>query len=253
MFKIFGREPTLILQSISALLAVVVTFGLPGLSATQAALIVAALSAAVGVVNAVLVRPIAPAAFTGLVAALAALVAGYGLDVAQQTVGAVQVAVVAVLALITRNQVSPVADPQPTAREQDRELGFARPVLLASVVAVLAVIGLAVPALANGTGYCTLAGGRTNFAVYERSENWISDVTVNSVAQLAKAGSTWQTYTPDGALIDQGGFVSAPIDGDGYWNYVWSRHPNSMPNVERVRFVAKQASNGDTCVTNVYI
>jgi len=53
------REPTLWLQTISALLAVLVTFGFTGLSATQAALIVAALSAVIGAVNAVVVRPVA--------------------------------------------------------------------------------------------------------------------------------------------------------------------------------------------------
>jgi len=96
--KIFGREPTLYIQALSALLGVAVTFGLPGLSATQAAAIVAVLTAATTAVNAALVRPVAPAAFTGLVTALAVLVAAYGLDVSQETVGAVQVAVVGVLA-----------------------------------------------------------------------------------------------------------------------------------------------------------
>ncbi|GLY21711.1 hypothetical protein [Micromonospora sp. NBRC 101691] len=111
--KVFGREPTLYIQAISALLGVFVTFGLPGLSATQAAAIVAVLSAVLAAVNAAMVRPVAPAAFTGLVTALAVLVAAYGLDVSQETVGAVQVAVVGVLALLTRTQVSPSADPAP--------------------------------------------------------------------------------------------------------------------------------------------
>lgn len=116
--KIFGREPTLVLQAISALLAILVSVGIPGLSAEQAALIIAALSAVIGGVNAVLVRPIAPAAFTGLVAAAFSLFAGYGLDVSQGTVGAIQVAVVTVLALLTRGQVTPKADPQPTTEDQ---------------------------------------------------------------------------------------------------------------------------------------
>lgn len=105
--KIFGREPTLAIQALSALLGVAVTFGLPNLSATQAAAIVAVMSGVLAVVNAVAVRPVAPAAFTGLVTAVAVLVAAYGLEVSQETVGAVQVAVVGVLALLTRAQVSP--------------------------------------------------------------------------------------------------------------------------------------------------
>jgi hypothetical protein len=111
MFRVFGREPTAVLQAVSALLAVLVTFGFDGLSAKQAALIVAVLAAGIGVVNAVLVRPVTPAAFTAFVAALAALLTGYGLELSQELVGAVQVAVVAVLALVVRNQVTPAADP----------------------------------------------------------------------------------------------------------------------------------------------
>lgn len=109
----FRREPTLYLQALSAVLAVLVTFGFDGLSATQAGLIVALVSAAIGVVNAVTTRPITPAAFTTLVAAAAALLTSYGLGLSQELVGAVQVAVVAVLTLLVRGQVTPAADPRP--------------------------------------------------------------------------------------------------------------------------------------------
>ncbi|GIJ10720.1 hypothetical protein ACFFMR_18820 [Micromonospora andamanensis] len=114
--KIFGREPTLWIQALSAFLGVAVTFGVPGLSATQAAAIVAATSAVFAAINAALVRPVAPAAFTGLVTAFAVLVAAYGLDVSQETVGAVQLTVVAVLALLTRTQVTPASDPRQSIR-----------------------------------------------------------------------------------------------------------------------------------------
>lgn len=114
--KIFGREPTLVIQAISALLGVIVTFGIDGLSAIQAAAVVAVLTAVTTAINAAAVRPVAPAAFTGLVTALAVLVAAYGLNVSQETVGAVQVAVVGVLALLTRNQVTPAADPRQSIR-----------------------------------------------------------------------------------------------------------------------------------------
>lgn len=105
--RIFGREPTLWLQAIAAVLGLAVTFGLDGLSAEQAALWVAALTALVAAVNAALVRPVAPVAFTGLVAAVAALAAAYGLDATAEQVGMVQAVVVAVLALLTRAQVEP--------------------------------------------------------------------------------------------------------------------------------------------------
>lgn len=114
--KLFGREPTLWLQAISGILGIGVALALPGLSAEQAALIIAALSALIGVLNAMLVWPPAPAAFTGFIAALAALAAGYGFEVSQEVVGAVQAATVVILGLITRNQVTPKEDARPDAQ-----------------------------------------------------------------------------------------------------------------------------------------
>lgn len=108
-------EPTLVLQTISALLAVVVTFGLPGLSNEQAGLIVAALAAVFGVWNALHVRPVGPAAFQTLVTVGAALLTAYGLNLSQELIGAVQVLVVALVAMATRTQVTPNVDPAPTA------------------------------------------------------------------------------------------------------------------------------------------
>jgi hypothetical protein len=110
--KIFGREPTLIIQSISALLAIGVAVGLPGLTRDTSTLIVAVLVAVLGAVNAAVVRPVAPGAFVGLVAAGAALLAGYGLELSQELVGSVSAAVVVLLALLTRGQVTPNADPK---------------------------------------------------------------------------------------------------------------------------------------------
>ena len=111
--KIFGREPTLIIQTMSAVLSVVVALGVPGLDAKQAALIIAVITAGFALVNAIVVRPIAPAAFIAFIGAGAALLAGYGLELSQQLVGSITVATVAVLALLTRGQVTPVADPRP--------------------------------------------------------------------------------------------------------------------------------------------
>lgn len=99
-------EPTLILQFVSAALSLVVALGF-GLTSDQAALIVAAITAVFGVVNAVMVRPIAPAAFTALVGALAALAAGFGFHLPDAVVAAVTGLVLTGLALLTRGQVSP--------------------------------------------------------------------------------------------------------------------------------------------------
>lgn len=109
--RILGREPTLYLQAIAAVLGLAMTFGWDKLTAEQAALWVAMLTAVVTAVNAALVRPVAPVAFTGLVAATASLVAAYGFDVTQEQVGGVQTVVIAVLALLTRVQVTPVPPP----------------------------------------------------------------------------------------------------------------------------------------------
>lgn len=107
------REPTLLIAVAASVLGLVVTLGFSWLTAEQAAVIVALLNAGLGAWNALKVRPIAPAAFTYLVGAIAALAAAYGFDVAQQTVGAVNGVVLTVLALLTRVQVTPTDAPAP--------------------------------------------------------------------------------------------------------------------------------------------
>lgn len=111
--KILGREPTVIIQTLAALLGIGVAFGLPNLSAEQAGFIIAAIYALLGAFNAFAVRPIAPAAFIGAVGAIAALTAAYGLEFSQEQIGSVSSALVAVIVLLTRAQVSPVNDPRP--------------------------------------------------------------------------------------------------------------------------------------------
>jgi hypothetical protein len=108
--KIFGREPTLVLQALSAVLAVFVTFGWDGLTDVQAGAIVAFATALIGVANAIAVRPWQPALFTGLITAGAVLLGTYGINLDQKLIGAVQVAVTAVMALLTRVQVSPASE-----------------------------------------------------------------------------------------------------------------------------------------------
>lgn len=110
--KIFGREPTLVIGVIASVLSVLVTLNIDGLDAKQAALIVVVLNAVLGVINALAVRPIAPAAFTYLIGSIAALTAAYGFTVPEATVGAVNGAVIAVLMYLTRGQVTPAADPR---------------------------------------------------------------------------------------------------------------------------------------------
>ncbi|THA56092.1 hypothetical protein [Streptomyces sp. A1136] len=105
--KILGREPVVVLNTLSAVLGLIVSLGVTSLTAGQAAAIVGAATAILGAIAAAMTRPIAPQAFTAVVAAGAVLVAAYGYDVSQGTIGAVNTTVLAVLTLLTRAQVSP--------------------------------------------------------------------------------------------------------------------------------------------------
>jgi hypothetical protein len=105
--KIFGREPTLYIAAISSIIVILGTFGFHYLTGQQAGLIVAAINAVALAVNAYLVRPVAPAAFTYAIGAIVALTASYGLNVSPETLATINLAVVPILALLTRGQVSP--------------------------------------------------------------------------------------------------------------------------------------------------
>jgi hypothetical protein len=118
-WTILGREPALWIGFVAAVLGVLVTFNIDGLSPEQAALWVAVLHAAAGVVTAILTRPIAPGAFTAAVTALAALALGYGLQVTPELVGLLNGAMLALLALVTRGEVSPAAAVDPTVMGRD--------------------------------------------------------------------------------------------------------------------------------------
>ncbi len=105
--KIFGREPTLWLAFLTALLSLAGTLGFRLLTPDLAELWNLAILAVAGAVTAFAVRPIAPAAFTYAVAAVAQLTAGYGLNLTPEQLGMIQALVVPVLALLTREQVTP--------------------------------------------------------------------------------------------------------------------------------------------------
>lgn len=106
------REPSLYISAIGSILSLVAAFGAHFLTAEEAGLVIVVLNAGLGVWNALKVRPVAPAAFTYLVGAVATLVAAYGVHVSQEVVGSVNAAVLAVLALLLRGNVSPV-EPTP--------------------------------------------------------------------------------------------------------------------------------------------
>ncbi|MFD7922557.1 hypothetical protein ACFV3R_25435 [Streptomyces sp. NPDC059740] len=104
---ILGREPVVYLNALSAALGLVVTLGITGLTQEMAGAIVAALTAVLGAIAAWRTRPVAPQAFTAVVAAGATLAATFGYDVSQATIGAVNAVVLTLLTLLTRAQVTP--------------------------------------------------------------------------------------------------------------------------------------------------
>lgn len=105
--RIFGREPVAVLNTLSAVLGFVVSLGISPLSKEMAAAIVAFVTAVLGGIAAAKTRPVAPQAFTAIVAAGAVLVATFGYEVGQEVIGGVNGVTLAVLTLLTRGQVSP--------------------------------------------------------------------------------------------------------------------------------------------------
>lgn len=106
--EIFGREPVVWLNTAQAVLLLGVALGIPHITSEAVPLIVSALGALLGAAQALFVRPVAPAAFTAVVTALAPLLGYYGVGMSEELVVAVNGAIVAVLALVTRQQVSPI-------------------------------------------------------------------------------------------------------------------------------------------------
>jgi hypothetical protein len=122
--KPFGYEPVVILNALAAALGLVVSLGFTGLTADQAGAIVAVVTAVFGAVAAAMTRPIAPQAFTTLVAAGATLVATFGYDLSTGTIAAINTAALAILTLLTRSQVSPLpamARPVPQPQPQPHQ------------------------------------------------------------------------------------------------------------------------------------
>ncbi|NWF25224.1 hypothetical protein HW130_02925 [Streptomyces sp. PKU-EA00015] len=109
--KLFGREPVVVLNTLAAVLGLIVSLGITSLTAEQAGAIVGVATAILGGIAALMTRPVAPQAFTAIVGAGAVLVGTFGYEVGQETVGAINTAVLAALTLLTRVQVSPTPAP----------------------------------------------------------------------------------------------------------------------------------------------
>lgn len=117
MPKILGREPTLWIAALTALISVAGTFGFRLLAPDQAALWNIAINAVAAAITAFAVRPIAPAAFTYAVSVIAQLGASYGLNLTADQLSMLNALVIPILALLTRGQVSPQTTAISTASE----------------------------------------------------------------------------------------------------------------------------------------
>lgn len=112
MRKIFGREPSLIIGFVGAVVAVFVGAELPGISAGAGVAITAAVTAAI---TAWATRPVAPGLYAGAVVAVAAVLAEYHIDISDKLLAAISGLVMAGFALFgVRPQVTPEEDPAPT-------------------------------------------------------------------------------------------------------------------------------------------
>lgn len=108
--KIFGREPAAIVSGVTALVALLVAFNFPGLSAEVGAALVTFLG---GVIIAATTRPWAPGLFAGLAASGAALAAGWGFHFTDAQVASVSAFIMVAFSVFgARPQITPAADPR---------------------------------------------------------------------------------------------------------------------------------------------
>jgi hypothetical protein len=101
-------EPALILAVISAAVSLIVTLNI-GMTAAEGGIWVAVITAVFGLAVALFTRPVAPAAFTTVVTAVGALLMGYHFHVDPAVLAQINGVILAVLTLLTRGQVTPVA------------------------------------------------------------------------------------------------------------------------------------------------
>lgn len=105
--RIFGREPAVVLGAVAAVLAVVVGIFPTSLSTEQSGVIVAFIAAAWGVFVAWKTRPVPPSVVTAFIVAGGALLAAFHFDVSQDVLGTISGAALAILALVSRAQITP--------------------------------------------------------------------------------------------------------------------------------------------------
>lgn len=128
--KLFDREPTLWIAALNAVIMIVGTVGLKAVNQEQAGLFVAVVNGAFAAINAWAVRPVSPVTFTYLIGTIVALMGSYGLSLPTETVAGINMAVIPILALLARGQVTPAetaVSRESTGEEVAREVGAPGP------------------------------------------------------------------------------------------------------------------------------
>lgn len=111
-----SREPAVIIGFIAAVVAALVALNQDWLTPGAGVAIVALIG---GAITAATTRPVAPGLFAGLIAAVGALLAEYGIHVSAELMAALAFLVVSGFALFgVRNQVTPAHDRAATAPAQ---------------------------------------------------------------------------------------------------------------------------------------
>lgn len=104
--KIFGYEPAVLLAGLNALVAMLVSYGLP-LSSDMANAVTTIATAAIGIWIAVMTRPVAPTVVAAGVGTILTALAAFRLDLSDTQVGSTVAVVSVVLGLLLRANVSP--------------------------------------------------------------------------------------------------------------------------------------------------
>jgi hypothetical protein len=106
-FKIFGREPVFFVSVVEALLALLLTFGVPGLDQERAGVIVAAVSALLGLVVAYATRTTLFSALVGFAKAALVLAVTFGAPLTDAQTGAAIALISLVAGAYLRDRTSP--------------------------------------------------------------------------------------------------------------------------------------------------
>jgi intracellular septation protein A len=112
-----SREPAAWGALVAAAVSMAAVFDFPLLQGDQAAAIIAAVDAIVGLWVASMVRPFAPSSVTYVITALVVVAGTYGLHFHEDKVAAFNTAIVGLIFALTRMQQSPKANPGGTPEQ----------------------------------------------------------------------------------------------------------------------------------------